>query len=123
MPYFRYKAVNSAGEIVEGEMEGLDRLFVIGRLHDDGCVPVRADEIDSSSGHAWSWWHLGHGKLTIGDLALMTHELGTLLRAGLPVDRALTVLAPLAGKPVNRAFVKRILHRGRSGATLSGALE
>jgi general secretion pathway protein F len=123
MPYFRYKAVNSAGEIVEGEMEGLDRLFVIGRLHDDGCVPVRADEIDSSSGHAWSWWHLGHGKLTTGDLALMTHELGTLLRAGLPVDRALTVLAPLAGKPMNRAFVNRILDRVRSGATLSEALE
>jgi general secretion pathway protein F len=123
MPYFRYKAVNAAGEIVEGEMEGLDRLFVIGRLQDDGCMPVRADEIDSKSDQARSRWRRGHGRLAIGDLALMSHEMGTLLRAGLPVDRALTVLVPLAGKPVNRVFVGRILDKVRLGATLSEALE
>jgi general secretion pathway protein F len=123
MPYFRYKAVNSAGEMVEGEMEGLDRLFVINRLHDDGCVPVRAEEIEGNSSQVWSRWRLGRRKLAVGDLALMTHELGTLLRAGLPVDRALTVIAPLAGRSMNRAFVSRLLDRVRSGATLSEALE
>jgi general secretion pathway protein F len=123
MPYFRYKAVNAAGEIVEGEMEGLDRIFVIERLQDDGCMPVRADAIDGKSDQARSPWRLGHGRLAIGDLALMSHEMGTLLRAGLPVDRALTALAPLAGKPVNRVFVGRILDKVRSGATLSEALD
>jgi general secretion pathway protein F len=123
MPYFRYKAVNAAGEIVEGEMEGLDRLFVISRLQDDGCMPVRADEIDGKSDQARSRWRPGHGKLAIGDLALMSHELGTLLRAGLSMDRALTVLAPLAAKPINRVFVARILDKVRSGTTLSEALD
>ena len=123
MPYFRYKAVNAAGEIVEGEMEGLDRLFVISRLQDDGCMPVRADEIDGKSDQARSRWRRRHGRLAIGDLALMSHEMGTLLRAGLPVDRALAVLVPLAGKPVNRIFVGRILDKVRLGATLSEALE
>ena len=123
MPYFRYKAVNAAGEIIEGEMEGLDRLFVISRLQDDGCMPVRADAIGGKSDQARSRWRPGHGKLAIGDLALMSHEMGTLLRAGLPMDRALTVLVPLAGKAVNRAFVGRILDKVQSGATLSEALE
>jgi general secretion pathway protein F len=39
------------------------------------------------------------------------------------MDRALAVLAPLAGKPMNRIFVNRILDKVRSGATLSEALE
>ena len=123
MPYFRYKAVNAAGEIVEGEMEALDRLFVIGRLQDDGCTPVRADPIQGRSGEAGSRWRPGRGKLAAGELALVSHELGTLLHAGLPVDRALTVLAPLAGKPMLRAFVSRTLEKVRSGATLAEALE
>jgi general secretion pathway protein F len=122
MPYFRYKAVNAAGELVEGEIEALDRPFVIGRLQDDGCTPVCAEEIGATASAAWFRWRLGRRRLLIGDVALMSQEMGTLLRAGLPVDRTLAVLASLKGAPANRAFINHTLERVRSGATLADAL-
>jgi general secretion pathway protein F len=123
MPYFRYKAVNAAGEIVEGEIEALDQVFVIRRLQDDGCTPVRADEIGNAAGGMWFRRHLGRRKLAIGDIAVMSNEMGTLVRAGLPIDRALTVLASLVDRPANQAFVNQTLEKVRSGATLAEALE
>ncbi len=33
MPHFRYKAVNAAGDVLEGEMEALSRQALVERLH------------------------------------------------------------------------------------------
>ena len=123
MPYFRYKAVNAAGEIVEGEIEALDQPFVIRRLQDDGCTPLSADEVGSAAGGMWFHRRLGRRKLAVGDIAVMSNEMGTLVRAGLPIDRALTVLASLVDKPASQAFVSQTLEKVRSGATLAEALE
>ncbi len=124
MPHFRYKAVNGAGEIVEGEIEALDRIAAIDRLHTDGSTPIRADEV----GGARTWELRLRGgrrgqRLSLGDVALISQEMATLLRAGLPADRALTILSSLADKPTKRSFASSVLEKVRSGATMSDALE
>jgi general secretion pathway protein F len=124
MPYFRYKAVNAAGETIEGEIEALDQSGVLERLHADGCIPVRAIAVGTNRpGGRRFRSGFGGGQLPIGDLALVSREMATLIQAGLPIDRALTTLASLADKPQKRDFVKTVLEKVRTGATLADALE
>lgn len=124
MPQFRYRAVNAAGEIVEGKILAPDRLTVIERLHSDGNTPIRTDEVGGASR-----WELrlrkpfGGRKLDVADIALMSQEMTTLLRAGMSVERALTMLSSMADKPAKRAFSGQLLEKVRSGATLADALD
>ena len=54
---------------------------------------------------------------------LTTRELATLLKAGMPIDRALSVLAEIARDGAMRAFLEDVLKSVRSGSTLADALE
>ena len=51
-----------------------------------------------------------------------TRELATLLRAGLTVDRAFSVLAEISDDGAVRAFLDEVLRSVRGGATLADAL-
>ena len=44
MALFRYKAVASTGETIEGQMEASSREEVIGRLQEGGNIPIEARE-------------------------------------------------------------------------------
>src|SRR5881396_2454906 len=96
MPRFKYKAVNASGTVIEGEMEAADRQAVIDGLHRQGGTPIRADPITEGAG-----LRLLPGALTRRHgldpqaVALTTRELATLLRAGLPIDRALSILVEI----------------------------
>jgi len=123
MAIFRYKAVSPAGEVVEGELEALNRLAVIDRLQADGSTPIRADAVGGATVGALPFAGLLRRRLSLADIALISQEMATLLRAGLPVDRALAILSSLAEISAKRAFVDGVLERVRSGATLADALQ
>lgn len=124
MPQFRYRAVNVAGEIVEGKIVAPDRLAVIERLHNDGNTPIRTDEVSGAGRLEFRLrMPFGSRQLDVADIVLMSQEMATLLRAGMSVERALTMLSSMADKPGKRAFASGLLERVRSGATLSDALD
>lgn len=125
MPRFRYKAVTASGEVVEGEMEGAARSEIIDRLQSDGGVPIRADEIRSRAAPAARRFKLFSGgrKLRDADLVTVMRELATLMQARLPLDRALATLADVAEDGPRQDFMRQVLDRVRSGATLADALE
>lgn len=123
MPRFRYKAVTASGEVVEGEMEAAARSEIIDRLQSGGGVPIRADEIRSRPRKARRLTGLGAGRaLREADLVTLTRELATLMQARLPLDRALATLADVADHGPRQAFMRRVLDKVRSGATLADAL-
>ncbi len=45
MALYRYKAVTSSGETVEGEMEAVGQTAAVKRLQALGHLPVRVDEV------------------------------------------------------------------------------
>ena len=63
------------------------------------------------------------GRISGGDIAILTREMAILLQAGLPLDRALTVLSSLTRPGPMRSLVDRILERVRGGSSLGEALE
>ena len=56
------------------------------------------------------------------DLLLMTRELSTLLSAGLPLDRALSVLVGLTTKAELHQAIDQILQKVKQGKSLAEAL-
>lgn len=124
MPRYRYKAVSASGVVIEGEMEAVDRQAVIDGLHRQGGTPIRAEPIAE---------HLGLRLLPDGlgrrrgpspqAVALTTRELATLLRAGLPVDRALSTLVEITQDKSMRVLLEDVLKAIRGGSTLASALE
>jgi general secretion pathway protein F len=124
MPRYRYKAVSAAGEILEGEIEAADRQAVIDILHKQGNTPIRADHVSGRSSRSAGRIKLAGGRrLDSESVVLTTRELATLLRAGMPIDRALSILADITKDRALRAFLEDVLKSVRSGSTLADALE
>jgi len=124
MPRFLYKAVSSDGEVIEGETQAPNRQAVIDRLHADGHVPIRAEE----SRRAAAVKKAGMSELfrprnvRREDLLLITRELATLLQAGLPLDRGMSVMLELAPAGPVRDLLEDVREKVRGGATLADAL-
>ena len=123
MPTYRYKAVTDSGKVLEGDMEAPSQTEVIERLHDLGHLPVHADEMKGPSGGGWLTRRLfTTRRVSYRDVGLVTRELATLLKAGLPLDRSLEILRTVAEKKAVGEMLVRVLDRVRSGASLADAM-
>ena len=44
MPFFKYKAVSTAGQVQEGVLEAASSAAAVARVQAMGLIPIRADE-------------------------------------------------------------------------------
>lgn len=124
MPRFNYKAATASGEVIQGELDAASRDAAIDRLRGQGHIPIRAEEQRAGSLFGFSWaGGFRRGRVGEKDVSLLTRELATLLAAGLPLDRALSILGELSPSAPGRALVERVQEGVRGGATLGDALE
>lgn len=120
MPRYRYQALTPAGDTLEGEMEARAAEAVAERIHALGYFPLRVES--ASSGQGWGSTRTS-GRVRQEDLAMVTRELATLLRAGLPLDRALAIVVELSTQPAIRDLFSEIRQDVRGGASLHAAME
>src|SRR6266403_924415 len=100
MPVYRYRAVNPAGDVAAGELEAANESEIVDRLRDQGLMPMQvvaaAGDRSAAAGkpaQRRSWFEAR--RVTRDHVLAFTGELATLLRAGLPLDRALEILIGL----------------------------
>ncbi|WP_242112338.1 type II secretion system protein XpsF [Luteimonas aquatica] len=123
MPLYRYKALNSRGEMLDGQMEAASDSEVALRLQEQGHLPVEA-KLASGSGGETNWRGLFKSKPFAGErLVQFTMQLATLLGAGQPLDRALTILLELPEDEAARRTIADLRDAVRGGSALSTALE
>jgi type II secretion system protein F len=119
MPVFAYRAADRRGQTVDGVMDAPDARAVIERLHREAYFPVKV----TAHGERGSWRNL---RLSRGfrarDLLALTQQLATLAEAGMPLDRALSILEELAPNARVKTVVADLLHSVRGGSSLSDAL-
>jgi general secretion pathway protein F len=120
---FRYKAVTEAGEVLHGEMEAASLDEVIGRLQDQGHTPLDAQLAAGAASGGGLAALFKRGPFSGDQLAQFTHQLATLLGAGQPLDRALSILLDLPESESAKKLVERVRDRVRGGNTLSSALD
>jgi general secretion pathway protein F len=138
MPVYRYRAVSPAGEVATGELEAANESEIVDRLRDQGLLPMQVARAAGAGGAAAAMPAAGApvpiaagdrrrwfaSRSVTGDqLGALTRELATLLRAGLPLDRALELLIGLAPTPPVSALLQQIRDDVRGGKSLSQALE
>ena len=124
MAMFEYKAATSAGEVVNGVLSGSTRLQVIQQLQSLGHVPIRVDESaarESVGKKRRLQWR--RQRVTAEDVGNLTRELSTLLKAGLPLDRALGILTSLADNEPLVEMLGNVRERVKEGAALADAME
>jgi type II secretion system protein F len=124
MAFFQYRAADQAGKIVEGVMEAEVEQSVVSRLHEMGCIPLRiavpGEGVGSSTQLRLSI--LNRRKISQQQLLQFTQELSTLLAAGLPLDRSLSILGGLIEEKEFSAVLKTILEAVRAGKSLAASM-
>jgi general secretion pathway protein F len=119
MPVFVYKAADRRGQTVDGVMEAPDARAVVERLHKEAYYPIKV----APHGERTSWLSFsGSSRVRQRDLLALTQQLATLFEAGLPLDRALSILQELADGARVKAIVTDLLHSVRGGSSFSEAL-
>ena len=124
MPVYRYKALDGRGELVDGQMEAGSEAEVATRLQEQGHLPVEArpaSEAGMEAGRLRGM--LKQRPLQGAALLQFTQQLATLLGAGQPLDRALSILLSLPEDDRSRRVVQELRDAVRGGASLSSALE
>lgn len=123
MALYRYQALNARGETLDGQMEAASAAEVIARLQEQGHLPVEAT-LASEGGGVSAWRTLFKPKPFAGPrLVQFTQQLATLLGAGQPLDRALSILLELPEDELTKRTVADVRDAVRGGASLSVALE
>ena len=126
MPFFQYKAVTPSGEVQEGVLEASTSQAAVARLQEMGFIPIRAEEAGAAKTASVKEPGVSlFSRKTISqqDIGIVTRELATLLRAGLPLDRSFEILINLAANPRIAELLNKIRNDVRGGAPLSKALE
>ncbi len=130
MTAFRYQAVESAGQSVQGVIEAADRRAALELLGSRGVYPSNL-EVCASGGNgagaiaalpAKKWQlRLGSG-VKRKEITAFTRELGALLGAAIPIPQALEGLGEEEENPALRQALTHIADSVRKGAALSAAL-
>src|SRR5690348_6334150 len=119
MPLYRYKALNARGEMLDGQMEAASAGEVAVRLQEQGNLPVET-RLASEGGGDSAWKSLFKPKPFAGErLVQFTQQLATLLAAGQPLDRALTILLELPEEDAAKRTITDIRDAVRGGSALS----
>ncbi len=123
MPAFEYRCLDHRGKVRKGVLEGDSARQIRQQLKGKGWVPLDVDETRDSSGGsgAGARWSRS-GKLDTGEQALVTRQLATLIRSGLPVEQALSAVVNQTGRPRIERIVVAVRARVLEGHSLAAAL-
>jgi general secretion pathway protein F len=129
MPVFQYKAASITGEVFSGTLNGNSREQVVAQIQSMGQIPIQVDEsvqpVSSSRPESRTRPRLWQRSRRITDqhISNATRELATLLRAGLPLDRALSILVTLSENERMTQLLIEVREQVKGGATLADAMQ
>jgi general secretion pathway protein F len=125
MPLFDYKVAGPDGSISNGSAESSDADSLARRLQAEGNTPliIQPSRRSHDGSRPGLLTRLQSQRVTRQDLDFITLELATLLRAGLPLARALDTLKRLSDREPVAELIDGLANDIRGGAALSDALD
>ena len=124
MGAFEYTALDSAGRQHKGVLEGDTARQVRSLLRDKSLLPVTVAEIaaqESRSQRKSALFTL-RKRVSTGDLSLLTRQLATLVRAGLPLEESLLAVSQQTERPRVQSILLGVRARVMEGHTLAAGL-
>ena len=122
MPAFAYKARNTRGELLTGQLEGGSMDAVAEELIRSGLTPVdiKAQAVKQSAEQRLN--RLFEEKISDVDLMLFARQMSSLLRAGVPILRALSSLAESSSHRPFQAVLTDLRAQLAAGRELSACM-
>ncbi len=119
MNSFYFRAVASDGRLRTGTIHAETERFVANELRKQGLKPLYVGS-EPKKAFEMKLPALSGGRRK--DVLFFTQELSTLLNAGVPVDRALSVTLELTDRPSFRVLVQDVLRVLKGGKSLADSL-
>jgi general secretion pathway protein F len=122
MGAFEYTALDASGREKKGVIEGDAPRQVRQQLRDQGWVPLDVQEVSrrqKRSRSGISWMRRG---ISATDLALITRQLATLVRAALPLEECLRAVAQQTDRSRLKSMLLAVRSRVMEGHTLATSL-
>lgn len=121
MPAFEYAALDPSGQHKKGISQGESERQIRQQLRKQGLTPLSVLVIEKKqSTNSAPFWSRQH--IPTSEISLMTRQLATLVRAGLPLDDALQALSEQVEHPEVKRMVLTIRTRVTEGHSLSEAM-
>ena len=120
MGAFEYQALDAGGRERKGVMEGDTARQVRQNLREQGLTPLSVSEVATQERERKRTAFTRGVSAT--DLALLTRQLATLARSGLPLEEALNTVARQSEKPRLRNMVMAVRSKVLEGHTLADGL-
>ena len=120
MATFFFRAVAADGKVRSGSLTGDNEKIVARELRTQGLTPIYVGAAPKGASFEIKLPSFGKGRRR--DVLFFTQELSTLLNAGVPLDRALTIGAELTEKPGFRFIVLDVLRVLKGGRSLADSL-
>jgi general secretion pathway protein F len=122
MGAFEYTAVDRGGRQHKGVLEGDTPRQVRQLLRERGMLPLAVSEVmERERRSRRTSFSLGRG-MSAADLALVTRQLATLLRSGMPLEESLLAVGQQAEKPRLKSILLGVRSRVMEGHTLASGL-
>lgn len=122
MGAFEYTAVDAAGRERKGVLEGDTARQVRQLLRDQALLPVEVNEVSQTEKkESKAKFSVGRG-VSASDLSLLTRQIATLVRSGLPLEESLAAVSEQTEKPRVRNIVMGVRAKVMEGHTLADGL-
>jgi type IV pilus assembly protein PilC len=118
---FSYKARSTTGSISTGVVQARDRVEAINTVRELGLIPIF---VNAKIGGFASLANIsfGSGKVKLGEKIMMTKNLSGMLKAGLPLSRALQVLSRQTQNKLLKKIIETLSETIDKGGTFSDGL-
>jgi general secretion pathway protein F len=120
MGAFEYTALDAQGRQRKGVLEGDTARQVRSQLREQGLTPLAVDAVAEKETRARG--SLFQRGVSATDLALITRQLATLVRSGLPLEEALRTVARQTEKPRIKSMILAVRSRVMEGHPLATGL-
>jgi general secretion pathway protein F len=121
MAAYEYKALDAGGRQQRGVQEGDSPRQIRQLLRDQGLLPVSVTEVSDTPQPRTFEFSLPQ-RISAQDLALLTRQLSTLVRASIPLEEALLAVSQQSEKQRVRNVVAGVRTRVIEGRTLAEGL-
>jgi len=122
MGAYQYVAVDDRGKEQKGVLEGDTPRQVRQLLRERSLLPVRVSEVQERTRGKSPQLSVRRG-ISALDLALLTRQLATLVRAGLPLDEALQAVSEQTERPRIKNILLGVRAKVLEGHTLASGLD
>jgi type IV pilus assembly protein PilC len=125
MPTFTYVARNPQGQMVTGHQDAPTQAIVVKILKEQGLTPTSIQSsaaVTTETKTRRRKQRLRRGKVGIEDLVLVSRQLATMIRAGLPLVEVLNILGEQVEKLVLRNVLRQVERDVQAGSSFYEAL-